>query len=251
MSRYSTIELVPGGDWPARATIQDKDGQNIDVSTWTTLEAKIQWATAGGGTIDPLTVDYSDAANGNLGLFAPRNQTGSVPYGSMSELILKLNSSANIDQTFYAHINGVPSMTNCAEAIFTVPGTPGPPGIGDKYTVPIWVQGRPNAGQRVARFVVERTVQFPAGLTESQGNAEDAATAESIYSFRRESNGSGEVEFGTVTFAAGSALGTFSAAAATQFDAGDVLKVYAPPSQDATLADVSISLAGDRITPTA
>ena len=102
--------------------------------------------------------------------------------------------------------------------------------------------GVPLAGERLFRMVMARAISLPAGLANSHASAEIASTSTAVFSLRK-----GDVEFGTVTFDA-SASGAFAAAAETQFAAGDVLNVIAPTSQDAALSDVSITLAGDRIT---
>ena len=242
MSRYSTIELVPGGDWLARATIQDESGQVVNLTDWSVVTAKIEWATDGGGSIDPLTVDFTDAVNGVLILSATNAQTGSVPYGSMSELTFKIDSPTSPDQTFYARINGVPSLTNQAEAIFTIPGTQGPPGVGDKYTVAVFVQGKPAADEQVYRLELETAMTFPVALAGSRASGGAASTGAAVWSLRK-----GGVEFGTITFTT-SATGVFASAAGASFAAGDILQILAPNPQDATLADISITLAGDRVT---
>lgn len=84
-------------------------------------------------------------------------------------------------------------------------------------------------------------VDFPAVLSGSYSKAGAAATAETVFSVKK--NGS---EFGTITFAISGATGTFAAASATSFAAGDVLTIVAPASADATLADVDFQLKGLR-----
>lgn len=80
---------------------------------------------------------------------------------------------------------------------------------------------------------------IPASATGSKSKAIVAATAQSIFSLRK--NG---VEFGTVTFAASGTTGTFSVAASTSFDPAnnDYFSIVAPATTDATLADISFTV---------
>jgi hypothetical protein len=93
----------------------------------------------------------------------------------------------------------------------------------------------------VQRYVFAGTVMFPAGLTGSQGTAGVAATATTTYSIKK--NGT---NVGTMVFAAGAMIGTFSMPSATTFMAGDILTVVAPVSPDATLANLAWTLVGSQ-----
>lgn len=93
----------------------------------------------------------------------------------------------------------------------------------------------------LARYVFPRAVTLPAGLVGSQGYAGAAATGATTLVLRK--NG---VDIGTVNFAAGAQVATFTLAAAVSFAAGDRLAVYSPSSLDATLADVSLTFVGNR-----
>ena len=112
---------------------------------------------------------------------------------------------------------------------------------GAPYDVSVQViPGAPADGGTILRHPFSRTVLFPASLTNSQAVAGTAATAESIFSVKK-----GGVEFGTITFAISGTVGTFVAASPTTFVATDVLTITAPSPQDATLADIGITLAGN------
>lgn len=91
------------------------------------------------------------------------------------------------------------------------------------------------------RHVCVFAVDFPAALTGSYSKAGAAATAETIFSIKK--NGS---EFGTITFAISGTTGTLAAASATSFSAGDLLTIVAPADNDASLADVDFQLKGLR-----
>lgn len=91
------------------------------------------------------------------------------------------------------------------------------------------------------RHVCVFAVDFPVDLAGSYSKAAAAADAETVFSVNK--NGS---EFGTITFAASGSTGTFAAASATSFAAGDVLTIVAQASADATIADVDFQLKGLR-----
>ncbi|MGH7110903.1 MAG: phage tail protein, partial [Stellaceae bacterium] len=99
--------------------------------------------------------------------------------------------------------------------------------------------GAPGAGVPVFRYVFAGTVSFPAGLAGSQGSAGTAASAQTTFAI--EKNGTGA---GTMVFAAGGTAASFTMAAATTFNAGDVLVIMAPNPADATLANLAWTLAG-------
>ncbi len=88
----------------------------------------------------------------------------------------------------------------------------------------------------VGLFVAVRPFTVPASGTGSQGKAGAASTGNVTFDLLK--NG---VSFGTVRFNV-SATASFTIASATSFAIGDVLKLVAPATADATLADVAISL---------
>jgi hypothetical protein len=101
--------------------------------------------------------------------------------------------------------------------------------------------GPATANLVVQRYVFAGTVTFPVGLTSSQGTAGVGATATTTYSIRK--NGS---NVGIMVFTAGATTATFTMASATTFMAGDILTVVAPPSPDATLANLAWTLVGSQ-----
>ena len=238
MAQYPTVQLVPGDDWNPTLLLTDANGDAVDYTGWTVEEAVVDYP---GGSID-LSSDVSNAPNGIFVLSATETETQPVPYGAVSSFRLKIRSAQGVDLTpYYAIVKGVHSMASQTVTALQ-PGIQGKPGIGDKYDLVAWIQGLPQTGERVFRMVVARAFSLPAGLTDSQASAETAATGTAAFSLTKN-----DVLFGTVTFTA-SATGVLAAAAETTFAAGDVLEIIAPASQDATLSDISITLAGDRIT---
>lgn len=113
--------------------------------------------------------------------------------------------------------------------------------VGDRFDLSIYVADNPYSAEELAGHVFTNSVNFPAGFSGSKGFATDAPTADAEFTIKK--NGTG---VGTVTFAAASNEATFALAGGAVFGAGDVLSVVAPAPQDATLWQVSITLAGTR-----
>lgn len=109
------------------------------------------------------------------------------------------------------------------------------------YDVPIFVPDKPTASMLCARIAAVRAFDLPASLTGSVASAGVAATGSTVFALHKNTT-----SIGTVTFAAAGTTGTFSFASAVSFAAGDVLRIIAPGTADATLADISISFAGTR-----
>jgi hypothetical protein len=129
-------------------------------------------------------------------------------------------------------------------------GAPAPPGFramvpADMPTQPYDVggcyTGAPTASLVLLRYPFPRQAIFPASLTNSQGVASVAATAQTDFDLKK--NGS---SVGTMRFAAAGTVATFIMASQTTFAAGDVLTVVAPATPDATLANIGFALAGTR-----
>ena len=86
-----------------------------------------------------------------------------------------------------------------------------------------------------------RPVWFPAGLRNSRFRAVTAATAQTDLDVQH--NG---VSVGTIRFAAAGTVATFIMAQSQAYAIGHALKIVAPASADATLADIRGTLAGMR-----
>jgi hypothetical protein len=109
--------------------------------------------------------------------------------------------------------------------------------VGGLYDISLFIPGQPAASAMVFQFVVPRAISLPVNLAGSLAKAGTAATSAAAFTLRR--NGS---NIGTTDLAAGSATAAFTLAGGAVFAAGDVLEMLAPSPQDATLADVSITL---------
>jgi hypothetical protein len=114
-------------------------------------------------------------------------------------------------------------------------------GGGAPYDVGVYFPGQPEAGATLLQFVASRAFTLPADLTDSQGYAGAAPTAQADLDLQK--NGA---SIGTISFAAAASTATFTFASEVAFAAGDRLTVLAPGSQDASLADISITFKGTR-----
>jgi hypothetical protein len=102
----------------------------------------------------------------------------------------------------------------------------------------LFVDGSPGAGARLIRFASKR--DMIAVAADSMFDAEEPATAASVFTLRRDG-----VVVGTITFGAGQSKAVV-AFTDPDFPAESVLELFAPTPQDATLANVSISIGAIR-----
>jgi len=108
------------------------------------------------------------------------------------------------------------------------------------YDVGTSISGKPEDNELVVRYVFVRTVTLPSGLAGSHASAGVGSTGNVSFSLSKNGAAVGSIDFNA------SATGTFTFASDQTFAPGDVLTIRAPTPQDATLADVSITLAGTR-----
>ena len=121
---------------------------------------------------------------------------------------------------------------------------------GDRQKIAWWDSDRPASGEEIVRLSHDETVEYPAGLTDSQAEAKVAATAEVVFTISKVTPGGSpeEEDIGTITFGAGETTGVFAAASSVQIDAGEILSVVAPDPRDATLSGVAATIVGYRNT---
>lgn len=101
--------------------------------------------------------------------------------------------------------------------------------------------GKPDAGVAWLDFVAVRKFTLAAAFAGSQAVALTAANAACSFSVTK--NGT---QVGTVNFAAGATVATFTASSAVNVGVGDRLRVVTPTTQDSALADVTMTLAALR-----
>ena len=102
-----------------------------------------------------------------------------------------------------------------------------------------FLPGVPAGSAVLFQYVASRPFALPAGLAASRGYAKTAATAQADFDLRK--NG---LSVGTASFAAAATTPSFTFGSAQGFAPGDRLEVVCPSTADATLADISLTLAG-------
>jgi len=115
------------------------------------------------------------------------------------------------------------------------------------YDMVAYYPGVPTASAKVSRVAFTRAVTFAAAFAGSVASADVAATASTVFDVQKAVSGSTTFSsIGSVTFAAGATVGSFALAGGASFATGDRLRILAPATADATLADISITLVGTR-----
>lgn len=112
---------------------------------------------------------------------------------------------------------------------------------GQPYDIVAYFDGTLPAGAVVFRLEIVRPVTLPVGLGGSEAAAKVAPTNAVTLPILR--NGAG---IGSVAFAAGATVGTFTFTASVTLAPGDVLEVDAPSAADPTFAGLSLTLAATR-----
>jgi len=115
-------------------------------------------------------------------------------------------------------------------------GTQGGSGTGF-YVVATKLEGGPTASQVLIYHPFPVAVNLPVNATTSVCKVRNAATAQTDFDLQK--NG---VSIGTIRFAAAGTTATYVGVGATAFAAADDIRVIAPASPDATLANLGFSL---------
>ena len=110
---------------------------------------------------------------------------------------------------------------------------------GPTYDIAASYEGTIPASEVLLRFKFSRLVTFIAGLAPSTATVAAATTATKAFTLYQ--NGA---SIGSMTFAAGESVATFSLPADTIFEIDDVLTVTAPATPDVTLAGLAFTLSG-------
>lgn len=110
------------------------------------------------------------------------------------------------------------------------------------YDITNFINGTLMSNEMVMRVVVTRSFSVPANFADSRAVATNVGSAAAVFAIRK--NG---VQIATLTYAAGSPTGAFSASPAITFNVGDQLSITAPAAPDATLGSIAITVAAIRL----
>lgn len=106
-----------------------------------------------------------------------------------------------------------------------------------------FIDGQPGSGQVIMRFIVSRTITFPANFANNQMKCATPPTSTASFSINK--NGS---LIGNASIAASATSATWTSVGGTSyvFNAGDIGTFIAPSPPDATLADLEWVFSGTR-----
>lgn len=122
------------------------------------------------------------------------------------------------------------------------------------YDIGLSVIGRPKPSDMVAMHIAVRTGSIYKNFDRSLAVATDAASDQTVFQVNMiDEDGNVLRPLGTVTFEAAGKRGIFTAETADEdmiFQKGDIISVKAPEIRDATLKNISITIAGQMATIT-
>lgn len=107
-----------------------------------------------------------------------------------------------------------------------------------RYDISTYYPGVPGNSQILLRWTAPRPITIVIGAINSQCTAGTAATGSTTITINK--NGS---SVGTIAISSSGTTGTFTVASSVSLVAGDILTIVGPGTADATLADISITIA--------
>jgi hypothetical protein len=157
-------------------------------------------------------------------------------YGVIRELLPTSGEKAKLDElaTLSAFISTLLNDADAAAARATL-------GL-DKEPVPFFFSGKLLSSQTV-KYVAGRPFTLPQNLTGAQSDAGTNATSSTTIDIQKKIAGVW-TSIGSAVFTNAGATCTFNFASAVSVAAGEALRLVAPASPDATLANVAITLLG-------
>lgn len=111
------------------------------------------------------------------------------------------------------------------------------------YDVGVFIPGTPTTSQVCLRYTAVRAFRCADNFASSDGNVKVNPTATTTFTIKKNGSTIGTVAFDT----AGVPTFNTSGAGYETFAAGDILEITAPVTPDATIADISITLLGERV----
>ena len=202
----------------------------------TTLSASLS-STATTMTVSSTTGLPSSLASGQ---FIPMILTSAAAPGTVYEIVYVTGISGS-SLTITRGQEGTSALNwNTGDILYST-NTAETTGVnsvtGNPYDISSGVSGPIAASQYVLFFVAPRAVNIPASFSNSQAKVLTAFTAAATYTIYH--NGT---SIGTIDFAAGGTVGSFSTATAFTLAVGDELTIQAPSTADSTAANLAITI---------
>ena len=204
--------------------------------------------------IVPFTATWSDGVTANYTPASPSTISGSLPEtlyvtiydpGRTGTGALYIDTTnARATQAGYVSLGSI-LITSTSTGGGT--GTGGGGASAGPFDVTFFYNGLPTVALELLRIPVDGTVVLPVNLTGSQAVCETAPTGSVVLSIVwTPAAGGGPTTIGTINFAAGQTVATFTFAAAVTLNPGDILTIVAPAIADATFATIGGMLSATR-----
>lgn len=208
-------------------------GGTLNYTVPTNKKLYVVWNSGTGGAITLKTVSGSgvSVANDTVAvLFCDGTNVVSIVEPTASITSLDDIGDVNIDEYIAEHHQLVWDDASQEWVNLAIP-----------YELGIFIPGVVDDNTRVFGFVFTRSVDFPSGLTGSEGHAFAAPAADDTWDIKK--NGS---KIGEVNFEAPYNEVSFTFGSAQSFADGDRLEIVSGYPADDTLADVALTLKGTR-----
>jgi hypothetical protein len=190
--------------------------------------------------MEHVAINLTGTLTGNRNLIVPDfEKTYIIRNATAGAFTVTVKTSAQLGGT---------EVTQGASAVVMCDGTnvldqsieSTPTGATEPFIVGAWKNGAPAANERVLGFVIPggiTGVTLPANATNSNAEAETAATAQTDFDLQK--NGS---SIGTIRWAASGTVASFVSVSLTTFAQGDTIEIQAPATADATLSECYFTL---------
>lgn len=229
------------------------DGVTIDI---TAGEISVPKATTGSlGVVEPdgVTIDINgsgvvsvpEATSSTFGIVKPDNVTITIAAGILTSNGLT-NPMTTLGDLIAGGTSGVPTRlpigTDGQVLTARSSATLGVDYESQPYDLVSSLPGLPGSGALVFLFTARMTINFAGNFAGSEGSVGVNPTSTATYTVNK--NGS---SIGTIVVSTGGVV-TFTTTSGTakSLASGDRMTITAPSPQDATLADVAITIAGTR-----